>query len=105
MILILQTKLDVYLSTTKFPVKSHNLEIVTYLLKLKCPNKFPGIKSEVVCINSICTRMSTDWSKQGCQQICGQATCSNAKDPGTCDLTKQLPGFTGDKEIYLNGTA
>jgi len=49
--------------------------------------------------------MSTDWSKQGCQQICGQATCSNAKDPGTCDLTKQLPGFTGDKEIYLNGTA
>jgi hypothetical protein len=70
---------------------------------LKTLLKFPGIKSQVVCINSICTRMSTDWSKQGCQQICGQASCSNAKDPGTCDLNKQLSAFTGEKEIYLNG--
>ena len=38
-----------------------------------------------------------------CQEICGQSSCAEAKDPGTCDLTKQLPGFTGDKDLKLNG--
>jgi hypothetical protein len=62
------------------------------------------MKRSVNCINGLCRPVRSGGYTDPCNEICGQSSCTDAKDPGTCDLTKQLPAFTGDKEIYLNGT-
>jgi hypothetical protein len=54
-------------------------------------------------MDGICRPVKSGGYTDPCNEICGQSSCTDAKDPGTCDLTKQLPAFTGDKEIYLNG--
>ena len=61
----------------------------------------PGIKSKVICVFGICTTYYTEGN--GCPKICGQPNCDTAKDPGTCDLTKQLTStFSGETVVKLN---
>ena len=62
---------------------------------------FPGVKAKATCISGFCT--SSHSKGNACQLICGQPNCDAAKDPGTCDLTKQLTSsFTGETNVMLN---
>ncbi len=39
-----------------------------------------------------------------CQYLCAADSCIDAvADPGTCDMTKLLPGYSGAKYTCVNG--
>ena len=60
-----------------------------------------GKKSNAQCINGICTTLGNN--PDGCQEICGKPSCSDAIVTKPCDLTNQLGKFTGDEKIYVHG--
>ena len=59
--------------------------------------------SNVFCVNGLCAPNGVRGVTSGCQYICKQDTCLDAVDPGVCDMTKILPGYTGAKYTCVNG--
>jgi len=43
----------------------------------------------VTCTNGIC-RPRVDGYSDSCKEMCGESSCTEAQDPGTCDLTKLI---------------
>jgi hypothetical protein len=62
-----------------------------------------GIRKSVTCIEGICRPVRSNGYTDPCNEICGQASCADATDPGPCDLTNQLESFTGNIDLKLNG--
>ena len=64
----------------------------------------PGKKSSAECINGTCSANAVTGVTNACQYLCAADSCLDAvADPGTCDMTKLLPGYSGGKYTCING--
>ena len=73
---------------------------------IACSNRtsfFIGFRTKAMCVNGVCAANAVTGVTNACVYLCGQASCLNAVDPGVCDMTKLLPGYTGVKYTCING--
>jgi len=66
-------------------------------------NLFSGYLCRTLCIDGYCAAFSRDEEPTACKRICGADSCKGAAIVKPCDLSAQFPGFTGEKDVNLNG--
>jgi len=72
---------------------------------LYCLKTISGNTSHILCFDGVCAANAVSDVTNACQYICGQDSCLDAVDPGVCDMTHLLPGYTGAKYTCVNGNS